>query len=144
MVNIRTQTTALVSRIAQKEKDFKETLERLVAKLNVNFSLFMENIKCKGVVELINGNNFNLIGLDIKVSFRKDQDLQSLNGMVQSGGVGMKFMVYFKEKSLSTILFLLSLQEMVSFPFRFIDEVKITSFLKYRLIRIWINVMSDM
>ena len=30
-----------------------------------------------------------------------------------------------QEKSLSTILFLLSLQEMVSFPFRFIDEVGI-------------------
>lgn len=119
MVNIRTQTTALVSRIAQKEKDFKETLERLVAKLNVNFSLFMENIKCKGVVELINGNNFNLIGLDIKVSFRKDQDLQSLNGMVQSGGVGMKFMVYFIGKVFinNSLLIIASGDGFLSFPF---------------------------
>lgn len=124
MVNIRTQTTALVSRIAQKEKDFKETLERLVAKLNVNFSLFMENIKCKGVVELINGNNFNLIGLDIKVSFRKDQDLQSLNGMVQSGGVGMKFMVYFIGKVFinNSLLIIASGDGFLSFPFYWWSE----------------------
>ncbi len=64
-----------------------ETLDRLVCKLNVSFSLYMDNIQCKGVVELINGDSFNLTGLDIKVSFRRDQDLQSLNGMVQSGGV---------------------------------------------------------
>lgn len=109
----RARAAALVENIVVKEADFKETLDRLVTKLNVNFTLFMANINCKGCVELINRDNFNNIGLDIKVSFRKDQDVQSLNGMVQSGG----------EKSLSTILFLLSLQEMVSFPFRFIDEV---------------------
>ena len=109
----RARAASLLENIARKEADFKETLDRLVEKLNVNFTLFMANINCKGCVELINRDNFHLIGLDIKVSFRRDQDMQSLNGMVQSGG----------EKSLSTILFLLSLQEMVSFPFRFIDEV---------------------
>ena len=113
VVMARARAAALVENIVVKEADFKETLDRLVTKLNVNFTLFMANINCKGCVELINRNNFNNIGLDIKVSFRRDQDVQSLNGMVQSGG----------EKSLSTILFLLSLQEMVSFPFRFIDEV---------------------
>lgn len=122
-IDRRTNQKTLVDVLAKKEKDFKETLERLVGKLNANFALFMQNIHCQGSVDLINRDSFSTIGLDIKVSFRADQEVQSLNGMVQSGGVGLQSCTEWKEKSLSTILFLLSLQEMVSFPFRFIDEV---------------------
>lgn len=76
--------------LAKKEKDFKDTLERLVGKLNANFALFMQNIHCQGSVDLINRDSFSTIGLDIKVSFRAGQEVQSLNGMVQSGGVGVR------------------------------------------------------
>ncbi|KAK8830920.1 hypothetical protein WA577_003620 [Blastocystis sp. JDR] len=110
---LKKQQEELSTDIKAKEDMFMETLKRLVGKLDTNFSLFMRNIKCKGRVELTNPDNFTQIGLDIKVSFRDNQEVQSLNGQVQSGG----------EKSLSTILFLLSLQDMVSFPFRFIDEI---------------------
>lgn len=140
----REHTTVLVSTIARKEKDFLETLDRLIGKLNVSFSLYMDNIQCKGTVELINEDSFNMTGLDIKVSFRDDQDLQSLNGMVQSGGVSLLLIGNVQEKSLSTILFLLSLQEMVSFPFRFIDEVRMHDLIEYRSIRIWTSVMNAM
>ena len=84
----RQQLHDLAEDIAVKEKSFMETLKRLVGKLDTNFSLFMHNIQCKGKVELTNPDNFNQIGLDIKVSFRENQDVQSLNGQVQSGGVG--------------------------------------------------------
>ena len=80
----RQQLHDLAEDIAVKEKSFMETLKRLVGKLDTNFSLFMQ---CKGKVELTNPDNFNQIGLDIKVSFRENQDVQSLNGQVQSGGV---------------------------------------------------------
>lgn len=80
----------MVVTMEAKEKSFKEKLSRLVEKLNVNFVLFMSNIRCKGKVELENPENFREIGLDVKVSFRADQELQSLNGKVQSGGVGME------------------------------------------------------
>ena len=71
------------------ENNFKERLVRLTEKLNTNFILFMSNIKCKGKVQLENIDTFRNIGLDVQVSFRNDQELQSLNGQVQSGGVGL-------------------------------------------------------
>ena len=70
-----------------KERTFKENLTRLTEKLNANFAIFMSNIHCKGRVELENPEVFRNIGLDVKVSFREDQEVQSLNGQVQSGGV---------------------------------------------------------
>ena len=73
------------------ENNFKERLVRLTEKLNTNFILFMSNIKCKGKVQLENVDIFRNIGLDVQVSFRNDQELQSLNGQVQSGGVGFVF-----------------------------------------------------
>ena len=83
----RSSVDGLLKAIQNKEKTFKEDLDRMVDKLNANFQFFMESIECHGIVDLINRDNFNNIGLDIKVSFRKDQELQSLNGQVQSGGV---------------------------------------------------------
>ena len=83
----RSNVTGVLQSIHNKEKTFKEDLDRMVDKLNANFQYFMESIECRGVVELIHPENFNQIGLDIKVSFRRDQELQSLNGQVQSGGV---------------------------------------------------------
>lgn len=86
-VRHRKQQEELSTDIKAKEDMFMETLKRLVGKLDTNFSLFMRNIKCKGRVELTNPDNFTQIGLDIKVSFRDNQEVQSLNGQVQSGGV---------------------------------------------------------
>ena len=86
-VRRRKQQEELSTDIKAKEDMFMETLKRLVGKLDTNFSLFMRNIKCKGRVELTNPDNFTQIGLDIKVSFRDNQEVQSLNGQVQSGGV---------------------------------------------------------
>lgn len=88
-IDRRTNQKTLVDVLEKKEKDFKETLDRLVDKLNTNFTVFMRNIHCQGAVELINRDSFSTIGLDIKVSFRSGQEVQSLNGMVQSGGVGV-------------------------------------------------------
>lgn len=75
--------------IGVQEQQFRKSLERLVNRLNDNFSAFMKNIKCQGVVELVNPDNFSTIGLNIKVSFRDGMEVQSLNGQVQSGGVGV-------------------------------------------------------
>ena len=88
-IDRRTNQKTLVDVLEKKEKDFKETLDRLVDKLNTNFKVFMRNIHCQGAVERINRDSFSTIGLDIKVSFRSGQEVQSLNGMVQSGGVGV-------------------------------------------------------
>lgn len=95
----RVQFTEHALSITQKEENFSNSLNRLVTKLDANFSHFMKNIKCKGKVELLNPSNFSSIGLDIKVSFRDDMELQSLNGQVQSGGVGICMVMLKRRKS---------------------------------------------
>jgi chromosome segregation ATPase len=60
-----------------------------------------------------NKDDFKNYGINIKVKFRAKQDLQLLNSNVQSGG----------EKSLSIMLFILALQDMIKVPFRVVDEI---------------------
>jgi len=57
--------------------------------------------------------DYNKWGIDIKVQFRNSDDLKRLTSSYQSGG----------EKSVSTILYLLSLQGLTECPFRVVDEI---------------------
>ncbi|KAJ2265650.1 Structural maintenance of chromosomes protein 5, partial [Coemansia sp. RSA 371] len=52
-------------------------------------------------------------GVEIRVAFRKSESLQVLDNHRQSGG----------ERAVSTILYLQSMQHMVSAPFRVVDEI---------------------
>jgi hypothetical protein len=52
-------------------------------------------------------------GVEIRVSFREGQKLQVLSARVQSGG----------ERSVSTIMYLMALQDMMVSPFRCVDEI---------------------
>ncbi|KAJ1963725.1 Structural maintenance of chromosomes protein 5 [Dipsacomyces acuminosporus] len=52
-------------------------------------------------------------GVEIRVSFRDNEPLQSLNNHRQSGG----------ERAVTTILYLQSLQSLVTAPFRVVDEI---------------------
>jgi chromosome segregation ATPase len=66
-----------------------------------------------GAEDLSADKDFSTFGMDIKVKFRKDQELETLTGEVQSGG----------ERALATFLYLLAMQEMTNCPFRVVDEI---------------------
>jgi hypothetical protein len=76
---------------------------------------------CQGEVGLTRGNqvegseygNFKDWGIEIRVSFRENVKPQVLSARVQSGG----------ERSVSTIMYLMALQEMMVSPFRCVDEI---------------------
>jgi hypothetical protein len=74
------------------------------------FSSYFARIGCEGRVFLTEGEKY---GIDIKVSFRKNVPLQTLSASSQSGG----------EKSVSTMLYLLCLQDVTGSPFRMVDEI---------------------
>lgn len=57
--------------------------------------------------------NFKDWGIEIRVSFRENHQLQVLSARVQSGG----------ERSVSTIMYLMALQDMMVAPFRCVDEI---------------------
>ena len=96
-------------------------LTNLMAKVDEKFSQYMAEMGFTGSVELSKGapdekgnpRNFKDWGITIKVSFRDGVKAQVLSARVQSGG----------ERSVSTIMFLMALQDMMVAPFRCVDEI---------------------
>lgn len=90
------------------------TLRNLVAQINETFSRNFQEMAVAGEVSLDeHGNEFDSYGILIKVKFRQAGQLQVLSAHHQSGG----------ERSVSTILYLVSLQDLTHCPFRVVDEI---------------------
>lgn len=90
------------------------TLRNLVAQINETFSWNFQEMAVAGEVLLEEtGNDFDSYGILVKVKFRQAAELQVLSAHHQSGG----------ERSVSTILYLVSLQDLTNCPFRVVDEI---------------------
>ncbi|KAK1698997.1 hypothetical protein QYE76_015694 [Lolium multiflorum] len=90
------------------------TLRTLVFKINDTFSRNFQEMAVAGEVSLDeHGLDFSQYGILIKVKFRQNGQLQVLSAHHQSGG----------ERSVSTILYLVSLQDLTNCPFRVVDEI---------------------
>lgn len=105
----------------QKVKPWVESLKVAVQKVDSLFSQYMAEMGCTGEVGLTMGQsteaqpygNFIEWGIEIRVAFRENHKLQVLSARVQSGG----------ERSVSTIMYLMALQDMMVAPFRCVDEI---------------------
>ncbi|KAK6737160.1 hypothetical protein RB195_019699 [Necator americanus] len=96
--------------------NWKEPVEELIRNINVNYSKFFALLGCAGEVYLDipeDPLNVSEYGIMIMVSFRAGERLRRLDHQVQSGG----------ERSVSTMLYLLALQELCPVPFRCVDEI---------------------
>ncbi|KAH8520108.1 hypothetical protein H0E87_001534 [Populus deltoides] len=90
------------------------TLRSLVTQINETFSHNFQEMAVAGEVSLDeHDNDFDQFGILIKVKFREAGQLQVLSAHHQSGG----------ERSVSTILYLVSLQDLTNCPFRVVDEI---------------------
>ncbi|XAR54385.1 hypothetical protein NMG60_11029487 [Bertholletia excelsa] len=90
------------------------TLRNLVAQINVTFGHNFQEMAVAGEVSLDEHEmDFDKYGILIKVKFRQTGQLQVLSAHHQSGG----------ERSVSTILYLVSLQDLTNCPFRVVDEI---------------------
>ena len=67
----------------------------------------------KGEESEHNFGNFKEWGIQIRVKFRAKSDLQVLSAQVHSGG----------ERSVSTIMYLMAMQDLMVSPFRCVDEI---------------------
>ena len=88
-----------------------ESFEQLIDRINTNFLEFFNRMGYAGEVGLRRGqheNDFENYGISIRVKFRDNEPLQELTGARQSGG----------ERSVSTALYMLALQQLTSVPFR--------------------------
>ncbi len=70
-------------------------------------------MEAAGEVCFVESEDFTKCGIEIKVKFRDNEQLQALNAQRQSGG----------ERSVSTMLYLMALQGGSSCPFRVVDEI---------------------
>ncbi|CAI0404702.1 unnamed protein product, partial [Linum tenue] len=90
------------------------TLRNLVAQINETFSRNFQEMAVAGEVSLDeHDKDFDQYGILIKVKFRQAGELKVLSAHHQSGG----------ERSVSTILYLVSLQDLTNCPFRVVDEI---------------------
>jgi len=90
-------------------------LEELIARIHQSFSAHFEKINCQGVISLAKPeeDDYEHFGLHIAIKFRDGDKLRVLDPRIQSGG----------ERSVTTMLFLISLQDLTSCPFRLVDEI---------------------
>lgn len=103
-----------VSEISTVRDQWLPTLQNLVEKINETFSRNFEEMAVAGEVCLDeHGVDYDKYGILIKVKFRQTGQLQVLSAHHQSGG----------ERSVSTILYLVSLQDITNCPFRVVDEI---------------------
>lgn len=84
---------------------------RILSPVNDKFKEMFRKLGFEGRLEL--GTSNEAWELKILVRFRDCEDLQELSSFRQSGG----------EKSLTTVLFLLALQQCENMPFRLVDEI---------------------
>lgn len=120
--NISGTKNGQLAGIAEKMKPWESSLAKHVAKINVLFTKYMSIMGCTGEVGLVKGKtkdtekddgNFKDWGIEIRVSFRENTKAVVLSARVQSGG----------ERSVSTIMYLMALQDMMVAPFRCVDEI---------------------
>lgn len=90
-------------------------LNELLASINDKFSTFFAALGCAGEVSLDyeKEDDYDKYGVRIRVKFRDTDDLRELTSHYQSGG----------ERSVSTMLYLMALQELNKCPFRVVDEI---------------------
>lgn len=96
---------------------WRTPLDILIDKISTQFTAFFDQMGCAGEVALDipedNALDIENYGITIYVKFRQSNALRALNAQVQSGG----------ERSVATMLYLLSLQEQCPVPFRCVDEI---------------------
>lgn len=111
--NHNNQLEEMKGEIERIRSAWEPELESLLEKVSNKFSQAFADIGCKGEVRLERHVDYGKWAVKIMVSFRENTDLQELTGQRQSGG----------ERAVSTILYLMSLQELAKSPFRVVDEI---------------------
>ncbi|XP_068188247.1 structural maintenance of chromosomes protein 5 [Antennarius striatus] len=101
--------------ISEAKDRWLNPLRQLVEQINDRFSDFFRSMQCVGEVDLHSESEeeYDKYGIRIRVKFHNSTQLHELTPFHQSGG----------ERSVSTMLYLMALQELNRCPFRVVDEI---------------------
>lgn len=87
-----------------------QTIQEKISRL---FKQYMEELNFAGQVELVKEGTIMDYKMQIQVSFRENSLISNLDASKHSGG----------ERAVSTVMYLMALQELTSAPFRVVDEI---------------------
>ncbi|KAG2013002.1 chromosome structural maintenance protein smc5 [Coprinopsis cinerea AmutBmut pab1-1] len=110
---LNTQIESSARRIKATRDKWQPALEKLVASIGERFSAAFDRIGCAGEIRIREEEDYDKWAIEIYVKFRDTEKLQLLTSHRQSGG----------ERSLTTILYLMSLTEEARAPFSLVDEI---------------------
>ncbi|XP_058679408.1 structural maintenance of chromosomes protein 5 isoform X2 [Ammospiza nelsoni] len=101
--------------ISQIKEKWINLLKVMIEQINEKFSKFFSSMQCVGEVDLHKENEeeYEKYGIRIRVKFHSSTELHELTPYYHSGG----------EKTVSTMLYLMALQELNRCPFRVVDEI---------------------
>jgi len=99
--------------IEEKKMKWLPNIKLMANRISKAYSKHFRDMGCDGKIEVKEDEDFEKYGLEIWVRFRRGAALQKLDKHTQSGG----------ERSVSTMLYLLCLQEVTGTPFRVVDEI---------------------
>jgi chromosome segregation ATPase len=106
-----------ISELERVKEPWFETLKKTIETVDKRFTKYMSELGCVGEISLKHGDDLNFsfkdYAVEIKVSFRANVAPTVLSSRVQSGG----------ERSVSTIMYLMAMQDMMVSPFRCVDEI---------------------
>ena len=115
--DMTTRKEKRVSELERMKEPWVETLKETISTVDKRFTKYMSELGCVGGVSLKHENDLNFsfkdYAVEIKVSFRVNVAPSVLSSRVQSGG----------ERSVSTIMYLMAMQDMMVSPFRCVDEI---------------------
>ncbi|SCU90526.1 LANO_0D09076g1_1 [Lachancea nothofagi CBS 11611] len=103
----------LRSQMATKRSVLEPMLDSTIDKISKNFGRLFKNVGSAGAVQLDKHELYKEWKIEIMVKFRDSASLKKLDSHTQSGG----------EKAVSTVLYMIALQEFTSAPFRVVDEI---------------------
>ena len=92
---------------------WRNAVQAIANKLSGRFQSYMEELQYSGNVEFEQTGSLSEYQMQMHVSFRENRDMQKLSGQSHSGG----------ERAVSTVMYLMALQELTSSPFRVVDEI---------------------
>ncbi|CDS01233.1 hypothetical protein, partial [Sporisorium scitamineum] len=110
LTELQTRTTDKISVLRAK---WEPTLRKVIGEVSKQFSKAFDDMGLAGELRIVEDADFEKWKLEIMVKFRNAEELAPLSAQHQSGG----------ERTLSTIMYIMSLLQLSRSPFTLVDEI---------------------
>ncbi|KAH9460691.1 hypothetical protein Pst134EB_008853 [Puccinia striiformis f. sp. tritici] len=110
---LESETSRCQEKIGKVLALWRPRLDEMITSIDEKFDAAFKRMGCLGHITIVEDPDYDKWGIEVQVSFRDNEPLVRLDPHRQSGG----------ERSLSTIMYLMSLTELSKSPFSLVDEI---------------------